>query len=90
MRMPSCFNRATAPKRRSIDWYSLGRYVDAFDWAHGAIGYHIASAECTTLREKDAQVWCKRMLEKGVAATIGPVNEPYVRPSPCRSSFSPP
>ncbi len=24
-------------------WYSLARYVDAFDWVPGAVGYHIAS-----------------------------------------------
>ena len=63
-------------------WYSLGRYVDAFTWARGAIGYHIASSECATLKQKDSQVWCKRMLEDGAAATIGPVYEPYVQAFP--------
>ncbi|NOY12818.1 MAG: TIGR03790 family protein, partial [Deltaproteobacteria bacterium] len=29
-------------------WYSLGKYVDAFDWQPGAVAYHIASSECTT------------------------------------------
>jgi uncharacterized protein (TIGR03790 family) len=65
-------------------WYGLARYVDAFKWQVGAVGYHIASAECTTLREPGSQVWCKRMLEEGVTATIGPVGEPYVQ------SFPPP
>jgi len=60
-------------------WYSLARYVDAFVWSPGAIGYHIASSECTTLKRKNSRVWCKMMLEKGVAATIGPVGEPYVQ-----------
>ncbi|MBC8391778.1 MAG: TIGR03790 family protein [Deltaproteobacteria bacterium] len=59
-------------------WYSLARYIDAFTWQPGSIGYHIASSECATLKRKDSQVWCKRMLEEGVAATIGPVSEPYV------------
>ncbi|MCL2458705.1 MAG: TIGR03790 family protein [Desulfobulbus sp.] len=68
-------------------WYSLARYVDAFDWVRGAIGYHIASSECATLKGKDSQVWCKRMLEKGVAATIGPVNEPYVQAFPLPELF---
>lgn len=63
-------------------WYSLGRYVDAFTWARGAIGYHIASSECATLKQKDSQVWCKRMLEDGAAATLGPVYEPYVQAFP--------
>lgn len=63
-------------------WYSYGHYVDAFTWARGAVGFHIASAECTTLKGKGSQVWCKVMLEKGVAATIGPVTEPYVQAFP--------
>jgi len=63
-------------------WYSLAHYIDAFTWARGAVGFHIASAECTTLKNKVSQVWCKVMLEKGVAATLGPVAEPYVQAFP--------
>jgi uncharacterized protein (TIGR03790 family) len=63
-------------------WYSLARYVDAFEWVPGAVGYHIASLECTTLKKPESTVWCKVMLEKGVAATIGPVGEPYVETFP--------
>jgi uncharacterized protein (TIGR03790 family) len=70
-------------------WYSLAHYVGAFTWARGAIGYHIASGECATLKEKDSQVWCKRMLEEGVAATIGPVYEPYVEAFPLPELFFP-
>lgn len=68
-------------------WYSLARYVPAFAWQPGAVGYHIASSECTTLRAKDSQVWCKRMLEEGVAATVGPVGEPYVQAFPIPEVF---
>lgn len=68
-------------------WYSLGKYIDSFGWKKGAIGYHIASSECTTLRRKESSVWCKRMLEKGVAATIGPVYEPYVQGFPVPHLF---
>ena len=68
-------------------WYSLGNYVDAFQWVPGSVGYHIASAECTTLRNPGSNVWCKRMLEKGVAATIGPVAEPYVEGFPVPEVF---
>ncbi len=68
-------------------WYSLANYVDAFKWVRGAVGYHIASAECTTLRRKDSNVWCKKMLEKGVAATLGPVYEPYVQAFPLPDIF---
>jgi len=68
-------------------WYSLGKYVDAFDWQRGAVGYHIASSECTTLKKTGSEVWCKRMLEEGVAATIGPVAEPYVQGFPLPELF---
>lgn len=68
-------------------WYSLARYVDAFAWQRGAVGYHIASSECATLKAGESQVWCKRMLEKGVAATIGPVGEPYVQAFPVPALF---
>lgn len=68
-------------------WYSLARYVDAFVWSPGAVGYHIASSECTTLKKKNSRVWCKMMLEKGVAATIGPVGEPYVQAFPVPEIF---
>ena len=68
-------------------WYSYGHYVDAFTWVRGAVGFHIASAECTTLRDKGSQVWCKMMLEKGAAATIGPVAEPYVQAFPVPDLF---
>jgi uncharacterized protein (TIGR03790 family) len=68
-------------------WYSLGKYVDAFDWQRGAVGYHIASSEATTLKNPASQVWCKRMLEDGVAATIGPVAEPYVQGFPLPDLF---
>ncbi len=68
-------------------WYSLARYVDAFSWQPGAVAYHIASAECTTLKRAGSQVWCKRMLEEGVAATLGPVGEPYVQAFPFPQLF---
>ena len=29
-------------------WYSLAKYVDAFTWARGAVGFHAASSECTS------------------------------------------
>ncbi len=68
-------------------WYSLGRYVDAFSWNRGAIAYHIASSECTTLRDRSSSVWCIKLLAKGVAATIGPVHEPYVQGFPLPELF---
>jgi uncharacterized protein (TIGR03790 family) len=68
-------------------WYRLGRYVDAFTWRPGAVAYHIASSECTTLKARGSQVWCKRLLEAGAAATLGPVYEPYVQAFPPPNLF---
>ena len=68
-------------------WYSHANYVDAFIWEKGAVGYHIASSECATLKNKTSNVWCKKMLDKGIAATIGPVGEPYVKSFPVPEIF---
>ena len=68
-------------------WYSLAKYVDAFTWKKGAVGYHIASSECSTLKQKNSQVWCKKMLESGVAATLGPTSEPYLQAFPVPEIF---
>jgi uncharacterized protein (TIGR03790 family) len=70
-------------------WYSLGRYIDAFSWQKGAVGFHVASSEASTLRKPNSQVWCKRMLENGVAATLGPVKEPYLQSFPLPDRFFP-
>ncbi|MFO8033291.1 MAG: TIGR03790 family protein [Desulfohalobiaceae bacterium] len=66
-------------------WYSLAKYVPAFEWQPGAVGFHIASQECQSLRR--GEYWCKRMLEEGVAATLGPVGEPYVQSFPVPNMF---
>jgi len=70
-------------------WYSLGKYIDAFKWQKGAVGFHIASSEASTLKKPFSQVWCKRMLEEGVAATLGPVQEPYLASFPLPDTFFP-
>ncbi len=70
-------------------WYSLAKYVDAFDWNPGAVGYHIASAEARTLRQPGETGWCSSMLEDGVAATLGPVFEPYLASFPLPDDFFP-
>ncbi|MCF7958846.1 MAG: TIGR03790 family protein [Phycisphaerae bacterium] len=67
-------------------WYSLRNYIDSFTYNLGAIGYHIASFEAETLgrdkKKPDSNVWCKRMLEKGVTATLGATSEPYLHSFP--------
>jgi len=68
-------------------WYSLGKYISAFKWTRGSVAYHIASSEAVSLRSSPAQYWCKRMLEEGVAATLGPVAEPYLIAFPLPRDF---
>jgi uncharacterized protein (TIGR03790 family) len=70
-------------------WYSLAKYVDSFEWKKGSVGFHIASSEASTLKQPNSQVWCKRMIEEGVAATIGPVSEPYLSAFPLPDVFFP-
>lgn len=67
-------------------WYSLGKYVDAFAWSRGAVGFHMASMECTTLKGRGS-AWCKKILENGAAATLGPVGEPYIQAFPVPEIF---
>ncbi|MGE4519396.1 MAG: TIGR03790 family protein, partial [Desulfobacteraceae bacterium] len=68
-------------------WYSHGNYIDAFSWSRGSVGYHIASSECVTLTNPNSNVWCKKMIDNGIAATIGPVGEPYVQSFPVPEVF---
>lgn len=63
-------------------WYSLQKYVDAFDFVDGAVGYHIASFEAASLRDPKSAQWCPAMLRDGITATLGPVNEPYLHAFP--------
>lgn len=68
-------------------WYSLQKYVDAFDFVDGAVGYHIASFEAAALRDPKSLQWCPAMLQDGITATLGPVNEPYLFAFPEPSAF---
>ncbi|HDR47186.1 MAG TPA: TIGR03790 family protein [Geoalkalibacter subterraneus] len=82
------FQPAEAPETALYcGWYSLARYVDAFEWQPGSVGIHIASQECQTLRSGSSRVWCKRMLEEGAAAVVGPVGEPYLQAFPVPEAF---
>ena len=74
-------------------WYSVGKYVDAFDWARGAVGYHLGSFEAIWLRNPNPstkpgeKAWCPAMLEDGACATLGPVMEPYLSAFPLPDDF---
>ncbi len=85
---PQVFQKGQCPDAALYcGWYHLAHYVDAFTWQRGAVGYHIASGECTTLHNGASDIWCVKMLEKGVAATLGPVREPYVEAFPIPELF---
>ncbi len=68
-------------------WYSLRKYIDAFDFVDGAIGYHIASWEAVNLRDANSSQWCPAMLADGVTATLGAVAEPYLQSFPKPKEF---
>lgn len=72
-----------------VGWYSLRRYVPAFEWKQGAVGWHIASFEAMHLRDPDSREWCVKMLQNGVAATLGPVKEPFLQAFPLPQEFFP-
>ena len=70
-------------------WYSLGKYIDAFDFVDGAVGYHVASFEAADLRDPNSSKWCGAMLRDGITATLGAVAEPYLHSFPEPKAFFP-
>jgi uncharacterized protein (TIGR03790 family) len=68
-------------------WYSLANYVPCCRFVRGAVAYHIASSEAVSLRNPDSKYWCKCLLQDGVAATLGPVAEPYTIGFPKPAEF---
>ncbi|UCD52835.1 MAG: TIGR03790 family protein [Phycisphaerales bacterium] len=68
-------------------WYSVKKYVDAFEFAPGAVGFHIASFEAVSLRDIDSTQWCPALLRKGITATLGAVAEPYLHTFPEPKAF---
>ena len=68
-------------------WYSHAKYVNSCTFVKGAVAWHLASSEATTLRDDQSKVWCPNLLKAGVAATIGPVGEPYTIGFPKPAEF---
>jgi uncharacterized protein (TIGR03790 family) len=68
-------------------WYSLKKYIDAFDFIPGAVGFHIASFEAQDLHNPLSSNWCPALLAHGITATIGPVDEPYLSSFPEPDKF---
>jgi uncharacterized protein (TIGR03790 family) len=57
-------------------WYALRNYRRCCKFAPGAVAWHLASLEMTSLRHPGKE-WAGNLLIDGAAATIGPVGEPY-------------
>jgi uncharacterized protein (TIGR03790 family) len=68
-------------------WYSHANYIPSCTFAKGAIAWHLASSEAVTLRNEKSKVWCPNLLKAGVAATLGPVAEPYTIGFPKPAEF---
>jgi uncharacterized protein (TIGR03790 family) len=68
-------------------WYSVQKYVDAFEFAEGAVGFHVASFEAVNLHDPNSPQWCPAMLKRGITATLGPVAEPYLHTFPEPKAF---
>ena len=66
-------------------WYSFGHYNDAFTWVTGAIGGHLDS--CSACDIRGTTDWAAMALRKGITATFGAVNEPYVAGLPEYDQF---
>ena len=84
----SVFRPNSCPKAALyVGWSSPGRYVPAFSWVPGAVGWHIAGDEAHELRQPDSRRWCPKMIQNGVAATIGAVGEPRLGALPKPEEF---
>ncbi len=70
-------------------WYSVRHYVPACRFNPGAVGFHIASYELVSLRAPEERGWCRGLIGDGIAATLGPVAEPYLIAFPAADDFFP-
>lgn len=61
-------------------WYSYDNYNDVFTWAPGAIAGHLDSCSACDIRAEGS--WSGSALQRGITATFGAVNEPYVAGMP--------
>lgn len=86
--LPSLFQPNSCPDAALyVGWYSLQRYIPAFSWKRGAVAVHIASFEAQHLRDPGSDEWCVRLLQNGVAATFGAINEPLLGTFPNPDDF---
>jgi uncharacterized protein (TIGR03790 family) len=71
-----------------VGWYSLQKYIPGCDFNPGAVGFHVASFELTTLHAPTTE-WVSGLLHDGVVATLGAVAEPYLDSFPKPDDFFP-
>ncbi len=57
-------------------WYSFNNYNDVFTWQPGAVGFHFDS--CSACNPRGGENWSANALSRGITATMGAINEPYV------------
>ena len=85
---PEVFRPDTCPEAALyVGWYSLRSYVPAFQFVPGAVGWHVASYEAQSLRNPKTNEWCAKLIQHGIAATLGPVNEPNLDAFPDPTAF---
>jgi uncharacterized protein (TIGR03790 family) len=85
---PQMFQKGQCPDAALYcGWYSPSKYVDAFRWQPGAVGYHLAGVEADTLRKPGGTAWCGAMLEHGACATLGTVFETELASFPLPEDF---
>lgn len=65
-----------------LGWYERdvkGPFLrDDFRFMPGAVAYHLHSGSAATLRSRDSH-WAGPLLDRGAAATLGAVHEPYLQ-----------
>jgi uncharacterized protein (TIGR03790 family) len=57
-------------------WYSFDNYNDVFTWLPGSVTVHFDS--CSACDPRGGTNWSANVLQRGAAATMGAVAEPYV------------
>jgi uncharacterized protein (TIGR03790 family) len=70
-------------------WHNAGHFVSSCKFVPGAVGYHIASYELTSLRAPGNDGWVKGLESNGVVATLGPVAEPFLQAFPRPDQYFP-
>jgi uncharacterized protein (TIGR03790 family) len=70
-----------------VGWYSLQHYIPSLTLNRGAVGWHVASLEAMHLRTASSEEWCPKLIQNGIAATMGAVSEPFLAAFPAPADF---